>query len=72
MSCVPCFLPNCSVFTGPKRWLSAKCLPKLECGSRALARSHGRRPPGGRPRTVAGGSRARPQAAARQAAGAAA
>eukprot|EP00964_Phaeocystis_antarctica_P095972 scaffold62358_cov64-Phaeocystis_antarctica.AAC.1 len=37
-----------------------------------MVTSHGRRPPGGRPRTVAGGSRARPQADARQAAGAAA
>eukprot|EP00964_Phaeocystis_antarctica_P117187 scaffold81013_cov64-Phaeocystis_antarctica.AAC.5 len=34
--------------------------------------SHGRRPPGGRPQTVASRSRARPQAAARQIAGAAA
>eukprot|EP00964_Phaeocystis_antarctica_P018767 scaffold10349_cov67-Phaeocystis_antarctica.AAC.3 len=49
-------------------------LPKLEavCGSRRRRLSHGRRPPGGRPRTVAGRSQPRPQAAARQAAGAAA
>eukprot|EP00964_Phaeocystis_antarctica_P126477 scaffold90162_cov56-Phaeocystis_antarctica.AAC.5 len=53
---VPSFLPKLG-----RVWVAA-----------AKGLSHDRRPPGGRPRTVAGGSRARPQAAACQAAGAAA
>eukprot|EP00964_Phaeocystis_antarctica_P067480 scaffold40849_cov60-Phaeocystis_antarctica.AAC.1 len=49
-------------------------MPRLSAPNlrRAWPRSHGRRPPGGRPRTVARRPRPRPQAAARQAAGAAA
>ena len=58
--------PNCVTPLPPQTW--RRCVGRLAL----LATWHGRRPPGGRPRAAAGLSRARPQAAARQAAGAAA
>eukprot|EP00964_Phaeocystis_antarctica_P000255 scaffold142_cov45-Phaeocystis_antarctica.AAC.1 len=59
-------------FRLPSVWtFDPSFLPKLRpCVGRVVA--HGRRPPGGRPRAVARRSRARPQAAARPAVGAAA